>query len=57
MHTRLQLDITAEISIRDGANGTTEIVILDTTSEASTVIELMGKHAEQLRDALIEYTA
>lgn len=55
MHTRLQLDITAEITIRDGANGTTEVVILD--GDASTVIELMGKHAEQLRDALVEYTA
>jgi len=57
MHNRIQLDTTAEISVRDGSNGTTEVVILDSASEASIVIELMGKHAEQLRDALNEYTA
>lgn len=52
MHTRIQLDITAQISIREGVNGTKEIVIFDGSGDASMVIELMGKQVEDLRKAL-----
>lgn len=40
IHTRLQLDPGAEISLRPGSGGTVEIVVLDPSSEASLVVEL-----------------
>ncbi len=40
MHTRLQLDPSAEISLRPGRDGAVEVVILDPNSECSAVIEM-----------------
>jgi hypothetical protein len=40
MHTRIQLDPSAEISLRDGEDGAVEILVLDPNSECSSVIEL-----------------
>lgn len=40
IHTRLQLDPNAKLSLRAGQNGTVEVVILDPASEASCVIEM-----------------
>jgi len=40
MHTRLQLDLSARITLRQGNGDAIEVVILDPNSECSTVIEL-----------------
>lgn len=40
LHTRLQLDPRAELSLRPGRDGTVEIVVLDPDSECSVVIEM-----------------
>lgn len=52
MHTRIQLDITAELSVREGENGTYEIVVLDPHSESSTVLEVFPAQAQQILDGL-----
>lgn len=45
IHTRLQLDPGANVTVRDGKDGAYEIAIFDTQGDASAVIELS---AEQL---------
>lgn len=40
MHTRLQLDPSAQLSLRPGRDGTFEILVLDGDCSHSTVIEL-----------------
>lgn len=52
LHTRIQLDTTAEFSTRPGQNGKTEIVVIDPHGDASLVIELMDKQVDALRQAL-----
>lgn len=53
MHTKLQLDPTATISLRTGRDGAIEVVILDPNSECSTVIELSPKQLQAIRQAEI----
>lgn len=53
MHTRIQLDPTAQIQLRDGADGV-EIVITDPTSEASTVIDMTPQQLASLAEQASE---
>jgi hypothetical protein len=60
IHSRIQLDPQATISLRPGQHGTVEIVILtpdSDTSEASApsaVIELSAHQLDTIREAPIE---
>ena len=51
MHTRIQLDPSAETSVRKGKDGTYEIVILDPNSECSGVIELSPQQLAAICEA------
>ncbi|MFD8497998.1 hypothetical protein [Amycolatopsis sp. NPDC059657] len=48
IHTRLQLDPGAQISLRSGRDGAVEIVVLDPASEALCVIEMSPKQLAAL---------
>lgn len=43
IHTRLQLDPRAELSLRVGRNDTVEILVIEPDSDASCVIEMSSK--------------
>lgn len=47
MHTRIQLDVTAQISLRTNKEGRFELVFLD--GDASTVIEVFAEQADTIR--------
>ncbi|GAB3437424.1 hypothetical protein [Actinophytocola sediminis] len=49
IHTRIQLDPGAEISLRAGSNGTVEVVIQDPGSECSSVIEMSPEQLAAIR--------
>lgn len=48
MHTRIQLDPSATVSLRKGKDGSVEIVILDPNSECSAVVELSPEQLEAI---------
>ena len=50
MHTRIQLDVTATVSVRTTDAGRVEVVILD--GDASTVLDMFAKQADTLRTQL-----
>lgn len=48
IHTRVQLDPDATLSVRDGATGTVELCAFDAAGEGSLVVVLTAQHWEQL---------
>ncbi|NUT53260.1 MAG: hypothetical protein HOV94_39145 [Saccharothrix sp.] len=51
IHSRVQLDPTAQLSVRPGRDGAVEILALDPHSDCSTVIELSPTQLDTLRRA------
>ena len=51
IHTRMQLDPSAEVSVRLGADGTVEVLILDLQGDASGVIEMSPKQMATICEA------
>lgn len=51
IHTRMQLDPFAEVSLRPGADGAVEILILDPQGDASGVIEMSPQQLATICEA------
>jgi hypothetical protein len=52
IHSRLQLDPNADVTVRDGADGTYEIVVLEPAGDASAVINLTAEHLDTICKAI-----
>jgi hypothetical protein len=52
IHTRLQLDPNAQVTVRDGAEGTYEILVLEPAGDASAVINVTPEHLDAICKAL-----
>lgn len=51
IHTRIQVDPGADVSVRGGENGTVEILILDESGDASAVVNLSPKQLAAICEA------
>ncbi|MFE2755658.1 hypothetical protein ACFXGA_27025 [Actinosynnema sp. NPDC059335] len=51
IHSRIQLDPTAQISVRPGTDGAIDIVALDSNGDASAVISMTPAQINTVRQA------
>jgi len=51
IHTRMQLDPSAEVSVRLGADGSVEVLVLDPQGDASGVIGMSPKQMATICEA------
>jgi hypothetical protein len=54
IHTRLQLDPFAQVSVRPRPDGRFEVVVLEQDGDASAVIELSGEQLAKVCEAASE---
>ena len=52
MHSRIQLDVTAQLSVRECGNGRYEIVAFDPHGESTVGMELFPEQAQAILDGL-----
>ena len=52
MHTTTELNVTADASVRPGANGMVELVFLGADDDSSMVVKVYAAQAEAIRKGL-----
>lgn len=48
IHSRIQVDPAAKVSVRPGPDGTVDLVVLDPAGDASAVVNLLPAHLAEI---------